>query len=58
MESPDHIPFWVDAMDKGTVDASQARQELSGVDLPVGGWYKELMEIFPDAKVLLTLGLA
>ena len=54
-----HIPFWMDTMDKGRVDASRARQELgeykSGVDLPVAGWYKEFMEIFPDAKVLFTV---
>merc|ERR1711892_1026077 len=59
VERPDHIPFWVDAMKQGKLDATQVRQELagykSGVDLPIAGWYKELMEIFPDAKVLLTV---
>merc|ERR1711892_661825 len=59
VERPDHIPFWMDAMKHGKLDATQVRQELagykSGVDLPIAGWYKELMEIFPDAKVLLTV---
>ena len=59
VERPDHIPFWMDAMDTGVLDPVRTRQELvgyqAGVDLPVAGWYKELMEIYPDAKVLLTV---
>ena len=41
VERPDHIPFWMDAMDKGVLDPARTRQELagykSGVDLPVAG---------------------
>jgi hypothetical protein len=42
VERPDHIPFWMEAMDKGRLDSDQAREVLAGykagVDLPVAGW--------------------
>merc|ERR1711892_713156 len=59
VERQDHAPFWLDAMDKGRLDPARTRHELSGymcgVDFPVAGWYKELMEIYPEAKVILTV---
>ena len=59
VERQDHFPFWLDAMDEGMLEPARTRHELSGymsgVDFPVAGWYKELMEIFPEAKVVLTV---
>eukprot|EP00092_Neocalanus_flemingeri_P013451 GFUD01014503.1.p1 GENE.GFUD01014503.1~~GFUD01014503.1.p1 ORF type:complete len:288 (-),score=103.38 GFUD01014503.1:191-1054(-) len=59
VERPEHMQVWMDALDKGKLDPAQAREVLAGykagVDLPFIGWYKELLEIYPTAKVLLTV---
>jgi len=59
VEKPDHMEFWIDAMDQGKLDTVLVKEVLdgykAGVDLPFIGWYKELLELYPDAKVLLTV---
>ena len=59
LERPDHVPFWIDALDTGILDPARTREEFAEfkaeVDLPLAGFYKDLMEIYPDAKVLLTV---
>merc|ERR1711966_133101 len=52
-----HAAFWVDAL-QGRLDNQKAPAVLDGccggVDWPVSASYEQLMEIYPDAKVLLT----
>jgi len=59
IEKPGHRQFWVDALDKDNLDTDKVREILAGyeagVDLPFSGWYTELMELYPDAKVVLTV---
>jgi len=59
VEKPGHRQFWVDALDHDHLDKEEAREILAdyqaGVDLPFSGWYKELLELYPDAKVVLTV---
>ena len=59
VEQIEHLQPWIDMFDAGKLEPDTARQLLSGckggVDWPVFCWYKELMDIFPKAKVLLTV---
>ena len=56
-ERPDHHWFWRKVI-KGEANKSEWRKVLSdfrgGVDYPISFFYKELMEVYPNAKVLLT----
>jgi len=59
VEQIEHLQPWVDTFEAGKLDPETAKRLLNGckggVDWPVFCWYKELMEIFPNAKVLLTV---
>lgn len=59
--NPSHVPFWVEATEKrlrgepvGGWDAVFDGYQAT-VDWPACTFYKELMERYPDAKVLLTV---
>ena len=58
MERPDHHPLWRKAL-AGTITKEEWRIILSeyraGVDYPVSFFYKEIMEVYPEAKVLLNV---
>jgi len=58
MERPDHHPLWRKALD-GTITKQEWRTILrdyrGGVDYPISFFYKEIMEVFPNAKVLLNV---
>jgi len=58
MERPDHHKLWWKAL-AGTITKSEWRQILAGyrggVDYPVSFYYKEIMAVFPEAKVLLNV---
>jgi hypothetical protein len=52
---PRHAAFWHDAIDKKAVDWRAFFQPYQAtVDWPGCSFYKELMALYPDAKVLLT----
>lgn len=56
MANPDHIPVWQAAAEGKPVDW---RKLFAGyqaaVDWPPSAFYEQLMEVYPDAKVLLTV---
>lgn len=57
-ERPDQHDFWWKAM-KGKASTDDWVKTLSeyrgGVDYPISFFYKEIMEAFPDAKILLNV---
>jgi hypothetical protein len=55
IEHPEHVPIWQAATDRKPVDFDALfRGYRAAVDWPACSFYRELMEIFPSAKVLLT----
>jgi hypothetical protein len=53
---PSHIAHWQAAADGQEVDWSAFLDNYkSGLDYPLSAYYKELMAVFPDAKVILTV---
>jgi len=59
IERSEHRQFWLEAMAQENLDKVRTREVLAeyeaGVDIPFMGRYKELMSMYPDAKVLLTV---
>jgi hypothetical protein len=56
MESPDHIRYFEDALDGRAVNWDVMFQGYqAAVDYPVASFYKQLMEYYPEAKVVLTV---
>ena len=59
VEQIDHLQPWVEMLEAGKLEQETAKRLLSGcksgVDWPVFCWYKELAEIYPEAKILLTV---
>jgi len=59
VEQPDHLQAWIDMFEAGKLEPETAKRLLNGckggVDYPVCYWYKELAQIFPEAKILLTV---
>lgn len=55
-ENPWHVPLWTAANEGRPVDWKRLFQGYEAtVDWPACTFYKELMEAFPDAKVLLSV---
>ena len=59
IERPDHRQFWLEAMAEENLNKEKTMAFLAeyeaGVDIPFMGRYKELLTMYPDAKVLLTV---
>jgi len=59
IEKQSHQPLWKEAYKKGKLDKDIYQKILSnykaGLDLPFMMWYKELINLNPNAKVLLTV---
>jgi Sulfotransferase domain len=54
--NPEHIPFWEQASRGEKVDfAALFEGWPSVVDWPACSFYRELMELYPDAKVVLSV---
>lgn len=52
---PDHVQLWIDAQNGKPVDWSRIFQGYQAtVDFPSCLFYKELLQQYPDAKVILT----
>ena len=55
-EQPGHVAFWEKARLAPDVEWEEIFSGYrSGVDLPINRHYRELMEYYPDAKVILTV---
>ncbi len=55
IKHPGHIKHWQAAADGESVDWDALfKGYQSGVDFPVSGFYKELLAVYPGAKVILT----
>ncbi len=53
---PSHIAQWQAAADGETVDWRKFLADYpSGIDYPLSAFYKEILEAFPEAKVILNL---
>ena len=54
--NPEHIAYWVAATEGKPVDWQDFLKDYQAtVDWPACAFYTELMHIYPDAKVLLTV---
>ena len=58
-EKPEHVLPWIKVFTSGKLEPEMANELLegysAGLDVTIYNWYKQLMEIYPDAKVLLTV---
>jgi len=55
-DHPEHLPLWETAIGGEPVDWKQIFGSYqAAVDWPTAAFYKELMEVYPEAKVLLTI---
>lgn len=53
---PDHIPLWQAAGDGKPVDWEKLFEGYtSALDWPASAFYRELMDVYPDARVILTV---
>lgn len=52
---PEHVPLWQQAVDTGDAPWDELfRGYAAAVDWPVGSFYRELADAYPDAVVLLS----
>ena len=58
-EKIEHVLPWIKVFTSGKLEPEVANNLLAGysagLDITFFNWYKQLMEIYPDAKVLLTV---
>ncbi len=56
MQNPSQLPFWNEMEKKRTTDLDAAMKGYTSiVDFPGSLYYKELMQKYPDAKIVLTV---
>jgi hypothetical protein len=56
LRRPSHMQHWSRIMHGGTADWETVFQGYqSAVDWPVAAYYRELMDVYPEAKVILTV---
>lgn len=56
IKHPRHLKFWVEIMNGGEMDWENLfRGYRSSTDWPVAAYYRELMDFYPDAKIILTV---
>lgn len=56
MKNPSHLRRWTDIMQGGKADWETLFQGYqAAMDWPVAAYYKDLMNVYPDAKVILTV---
>lgn len=55
-EHPEHVPIWQAAAEGKLVDWERLFASYqSAVDWPVSAFYSQLMDVYPDAKLILTV---
>src|SRR5919202_4255688 len=53
---PEHVPVWEAPANGQSVEREDAfRPYQAAVDWPAGAFYEQLIECFPDARVILTM---
>lgn len=56
LSHPEHVPLWEAAGDGKPVDWEKLFEGYtSALDWPASAFYRELMDVYPDAKVILTV---
>ncbi len=56
IQNPDHIPIWNDAADGKPVDWDKLfKGYAAATDLPPAHFWKELMDYYPEARIVLTI---
>lgn len=56
IQNPDHIPIWNDAADGKAVDWDKLfKGYAAAADLPPAHFWKELMNYYPEARIVLTI---
>ncbi len=56
VKNPSHLKRWADIMQGGNADWDSLFQGYqAAMDWPVAAYYKDLMNVYPEAKVILTV---
>lgn len=56
MKNPRHLKYWAGIMESGQADwETLFRGYQSAADWPVAAYYRDLMAVYPDAKIILTV---
>lgn len=56
MKHPRHLKYWAEIMNDGKEDwESLFRGYQSATDWPVAAYYRDLMTLYPEAKIILTV---
>lgn len=56
MKNPDHFKYWAEIMEGGKADwEALFNGYQAAADWPVAAYYRDLMAVYPDAKIILTV---
>jgi hypothetical protein len=56
MKNPDHFKYWAEIMEGGKADWEALFSGYqAAADWPVAAYYRDLMAVYPDAKIILTV---
>lgn len=56
MKNPDHFGYWAEIMQGGKADwEALFRGYQAATDWPVAAYYRDLMAVYPNAKIILTV---
>jgi len=56
MKNPRHLKYWAGIMETGQADwETLFKGYQSAADWPVAAYYRDLMAVYPDAKIILTV---
>jgi hypothetical protein len=56
MKNPDHFKYWAEIMQGGKADWEALFSGYqAATDWPVAAYYRDLMAVYPDAKIILTV---
>jgi hypothetical protein len=56
VKNPSHLKHWTEIMEGGKADWETLFQGYqSATDWPVAAYYRDLMTVYPDAKIILTV---
>ena len=56
IKNPSHLKYWAEIMEGGKADwETLFRGYEAAMDWPVAAYYRDLMAVYPDAKIILTV---
>jgi len=56
IRNPSHLKYWAEIMEGGKADwETLFRGYEAAMDWPVAAYYRDLMAVYPDAKIILTV---